>query len=1107
MSDPVLNDSPWGYWLLASDESDSSGNGNDLTVLSGDRNDQEFGGYSGFGAIYGTRGPVVWDTGFSLSGDYTIRALVQRDGAMVTLFGDGADQIRVQWGGAMFPGGGSSSSWGYTPYDTPVWLYVVVSGGTATYYWANWDTPTDIHSGSAGTALAGTLRLGDLGANDMYAQVAAFPVALSAWRVAIQMTGAEPELPESAQNLVTEMLADSPQAVYAVPSEYDTVPDESGSASDATLTAGTGFDSAATTNAGFDSSDSEWDLPVALDTGTFTVEFGFRAATDSPVDDVDVFTGDVSITAIGSGGTTTYTATAGGDTATWSTGWDPNAHLVGVTWDSGGDLILYVDGVARDTVTVTGAIAPDPTVTVQSGDPSQFVGTVAVYDAALSGARMAAHAATILPPLMHRVEVDDFDRADGPIGNTSFLGLPWTARGGTPVVASNEATGGMATVVGIPTPMGVVASISDGGGSDTATIGLWSDGVGSGTGLYGAMVDFGSGNVSLITQTAPASWLTSGGPYPADLSAGVIELRVQFDRFATFEDLVPAPSTDEVWAASVWVDDVLIASNVPFNGLRSFTIGQADMYTGEVVAPVGWDTSGPTTLEWIDALEGFHELGQAAQPAQVGGLEFRFWPFDGVQLGFSQQNPQQGGLQPPPDPVRDSRPVFLGASPTVPQRGGIHAIWTNGPIPPPDIPPVFPPGWVNPPGWAPQWVGVGPPPADLQVAGYPYRVAASCSPTLSSEGSGSLSVYPPGPSLGSVITFNSGGSAVFTGYADAVTTIVSDQNEESGQLVNVEAKDMLSIDWGETVVWPDFGATEPIRLGAPPQDDREFGWPMIAILDDTQLAALTPSIANDPSKYGTNDEVLPLPSDFPDPTARWIWDTSPDSESQPQGWVYFRVGFGTWPGRHAIFLNAWDYAKMWVDGAMVAEVTTPGQTVRFDVDFDWDFHLVCIAAYNEGGPAGVIATIMKHSTDGSGLLAVGNGSGLDAPAMNTRGGWQTLAYPDRTLRASTGKVLLRLLDEANNRGAPAGQWSASFTAEADSRGRAWPDDDNLVTLKTGQTYWDVLNMLAEDRIDFAASPAGKTLYIYQKNKGAEAVSQPWAPGVHAESLENEVRGR
>ena len=141
---------------------------------------------------------------------------------------------------------------------------------------------------------------------------------------------------------------------------------------------------------------------------------------------------------------------------------------------------------------------------------------------------------------------------------------------------------------------------------------------------------------------------------------------------------------------------------------------------------------------------------------------------------------------------------------------------------------------------------------------------------------------------------------------------------------------------------------------------------------------------------------------------------------------------------------------------------------------------------------------MQHHADGSGLAS---------PAMNSRGGWKCLPYPERTLRASTGKVLRTLVREAAARGAPAGAWTCAFTDEADSNGEAWPDDESMVATKTGQTMFDVLNMMAEDRYDFAASPAGRTLYVYRKGKGAGAVSQPWAVGVHAESLATRISGR
>lgn len=1079
MSDPVLTDTPWGYWPLVWSGADQSGNGNTLTPLAPHiATDNAFGGWVELRGRDGTKGPVRWDTGWTPTGDFTVQFIVGRETPSGATMLRGPIDADVDNLGVTFPGAGTSFYWPATPYDTPVMVTLSVVSGTLTWHWTDLGDTRVTTSGSvAFSASGGPLIVGQ--GYRAYCQVAVFDAGLSDWRAIVHASEQEVALPEAAAALATEQGTDGAQAVWALPTDTDTIEDTTGTLADATLTTGTGFTSAVPRTSGFPTTAGEWSAPVTVDTTAWSIEFVFRGTADTPTTGVTVTSGDIEITASRVFGSMTYAATVGssGDNVTWTAGGpDSVDHLVAVTWSATGDLILYVDGLARATTAVTGTVTPAAAVAIESGHTSQAWSGLAVYDVELTAGQVASHAAHVIPPLLRDVVVDTFDRADGPIGNTSLLNEAWTVWSGTPVVASNEATGGSAHVQGIPGPRGVVASVA-GGGTGQAVLGVVAmSTTDNDLRLWGCVADWGAGTVNTVTNWQPGDSLPSGTAVTLGATA---EIRFQID-----QAVHPDPITTE-WYGSVWVDGALV---IPLTLLPSMP---ADLSGTRV----GFWVDGGASIVWLDALEGFSELGQPSTP-QTGGLEFRFWPFDGVLLPFSQQGPQQGGLQPPPDPVRDARPVFLGAAPTVPQRGGIRVIWTHGtPTPPP-------------PGEPPTWDGVGEPPADLQVNGYPQRTAATASPALNSAGSGSLTCTPASaPGLGDVLTFVSGGAAVFTGYADTVTTVVADQAEESGQLVTANAVDLLSIDWGETVVWPDFGASDPMRLGAPPQDDREFGWPMIGLLEPDQVAALTPSVANNPDLYGSDAEVLPLPSDFPDPTARWIWDTSPDNESQPQGWCFFRVEMGSWPGRYAIFLNAWDYARMYVDGAIVAEVTTPGQTVRFDVDFDWDYHLVAIAAYNEGGPAGVIATVMKHSTDGSGLLATGNGTGLDAPAMNTRGGWQTLGYPERTLRASTGKVLLRLLDEANRRGAPAGQWSASFTAEADSRGRAWPDDDNLVTLKTGQTYWDVLNMLAEDRIDFAASPAGRVLYAYNKGEGAGSVGIPWTVAVDAESLTTEVAGR
>ena len=190
-----------------------------------------------------------------------------------------------------------------------------------------------------------------------------------------------------------------------------------------------------------------------------------------------------------------------------------------------------------------------------------------------------------------------------------------------------------------------------------------------------------------------------------------------------------------------------------------------------------------------------------------------------------------------------------------------------------------------------------------------------------------------------------------------------------------------------------------------------------------------------------------------------------------------------------MFLNAYDYARLWVDGALVGEVTTPGQTARFDVDIDWDFHLVAISAWNDGGPAGVMFSAMRKSDRRLGI-----------PEMNSRSGWYTLAYPEGRVRATTGRVLRRLIAEAQRRGAPAGQWRTSFTDTTDSAGRPWPTNGALVTTRTGQTMWDVLASFAEDRIDFFPSPAGRILHAFVKGTGGDSLAMPWTAGVDAESL-------
>lgn len=1092
----ILADGPVAYWPLSGSLEDVSGNGHHLVRTAGEY-EWVYGMLSG-GAFASTA-----DLG---TGDWTVRAVVNigyYSGAGGYVIGDGAS------GGGLIPPTGAGLAWVRSGGMGQPWEGLYTSGGLPGPGGADW-APDQYYSpvenrlvtavaictggtvelwidgelagtGSGDSATGSPLVLEDWDAGTgRRGQIAVFDQALSPFRVNVQSLGT-PTLLDTPQALTAAMEADGAIGVWAVPGgDGDVIVDQTGTSGNATLTGGTGFTTPAgqSDTAGFliDAATGTWELPVALDTTAFTVEFTFVA---TPIALGDGFTiGDPAGTRLraasyfGVSDEVHYEAVVGSETVAWvgPGDLDGRTHLVAMTWDVTGDLTLVVDGVVRDAAAVTGAHTPDPVLALQSSDAGHRVSNIAVYDTALTPAQLADHFLLLSPWPLPTCVVDDFDRADGPLGNSSLQGLPWAnVLGGTGAIAGNAATADrvafLADTHGAdPTGLilGVEAAVTDGGVGGVATIGLWSD---TWATCLGARLDFGSGEVAIAESTGDGSWFLLDAAVPVDVSSGTALLRFQLGE-------IEPGSGEAERQMSVWVDGVPC--------ILGLTI--ADTAVSPAAPAIATEAGG--TIEHLAVLVPAG-LGQAAQEDQVGGLQFRFDAFDGVELGPTTQGPQVGGLMAPDDVDRHGGPVFLGSSPGVAQVGGIRTIWTNGtPATPPASEPFV-------------WAGVGAPPADLQVAGYPKRTAASCRPTMNGAGSGSFTVVPPGPALGDVIVYSSGGSAVFSGYADQITTVERDQNEEAGQLISVTTPCLLSIDWAETVVWPDFGAFEPIRLGAPPQDDREFGWPMNGILTPEQEADLVPSVANDDGLYGTPDEVLPIPDNWPDSTARWMWDTSPDTPSQPQGWVYFRVPFGSWPGRYAVFLNAWDYAKMWVDGALVAEMTTPGQTVRYDVDFDWDYHLLAIAGYNETGPAGVMCTVMQHHADGSGLAQ---------PAMNSRDGWKVLAYPEKSLRAPVGKVIRRLVREAAARGAPAGDWTCAFTDEADSAGRAW-DQDVLIVQRTGQTYWDVLNQAAESLVDFRPSPAGRTLYLYKKDQGAGAVGQPWAPTVHAESLATEVSGR
>ena len=154
--------------------------------------------------------------------------------------------------------------------------------------------------------------------------------------------------------------------------------------------------------------------------------------------------------------------------------------------------------------------------------------------------------------------------------------------------------------------------------------------------------------------------------------------------------------------------------------------------------------------------------------------------------------------------------------------------------------------------------------------------------------------------------------------------------------------------------------------------------------------------------------------------------------------------------------------------------------------------MCAIEAYSAGtGPAAVnVSLLRRHPT------------GFGETDLWSRPGWECLAYPKVTLRATVGRVRERLVAEAKARGARAGEWGLGFSAGADSNGKSWPtgEDAPLITTRVGATYWDVLNQLAESLIDFHSDPGGSKLMAYVKDSSTGGGGVPWQAGVQAESL-------
>jgi len=422
---------------------------------------------------------------------------------------------------------------------------------------------------------------------------------------------------------------------------------------------------------------------------------------------------------------------------------------------------------------------------------------------------------------------------------------------------------------------------------------------------------------------------------------------------------------------------------------------------------------------------------------------------------------------PPADLLRPITPAFVQTSMRVPGP------MIGGP-PDPQVPAVP--------------VGDGFAPYEMTVAGYPEALSFSCQPQINGKGAGTVTIKrQPGDLVpGEVVGFNLLGNRVFSGLVTERSDVELDQGEEADETVTVKVPGMLT-EWDYAIVYPDFGAQDVARLGPPTQDIRVFDWTMNGLgTDDAEGVAgvnITDSIAMS-NRYGQDDEVFPLPDVWPAPYARWMWASDPSNLHQPAGWCYFREPFGASEGKMQVWCCAYDYAEVWMDGVPLLTCDQPGVAQHIEIDVRADFHLITIRAHNGGGKAGVLCALMPVD-ESTGLYG--------EPYRLSGGGWKTLAYPSRTFRLNPAQVLRRLRLEARSRGVKNFDlWSFDFNETYDSAGRPWPPGEPFA-FEVGMTYFEVLERMAEDRVDYAAV-TGRKLSMWVKDRGTGTdMADPWAP--------------
>jgi len=247
--------------------------------------------------------------------------------------------------------------------------------------------------------------------------------------------------------------------------------------------------------------------------------------------------------------------------------------------------------------------------------------------------------------------------------------------------------------------------------------------------------------------------------------------------------------------------------------------------------------------------------------------------------------------------------------------------------------------------------------------------------------------------------------------------------------------------------------TRYFNFANPDYDDSLWGFAVELFRQDDAVNSL----------YGVD-----APTDWPDPTAYWIWTVAPDfglTPPTPVGDTYYRTVVNIAEGDYSFFIAADDGYELWVDGVLLASQTEAfqwRQTHKIDAFLAAGNHTIAIK--------GVNIERVAATTNGAALIfamySTVSGGELDTLVVHSDSTWLALGYPATPPGFTAGAIVSTLLWEAWGRDA-LWTWWYEFDELVDSAGNAWADEIEI-SFRIGEKMNEVVKKLAVTYVEVDA---------------------------------------